>query len=739
MTLLKRQQTYYVEGEPVCHSCAAAELSRLLRAMEVRVSKRVRGNLEVMLRRLRSVDKVASFLSSKFRPSQNPAITLYDQIQATTEDVRRTPLEGIPIPPEFAQVLRRHGITSLLPIQTKALEAGLMEGENLLVVSGTTSGKSLVGELAGVTAALKGKTYIYLSPLVALANQKYHEYRERYGPLGLRVAIRVGMSSIDVGDDALVVVDDEVEGANIIVASYEGFDFLLRSGIGKRIGDVGVVVIDEIQMVADPDRGPEVDGLLARLRTLYPKAQIVALSATVGNPEELAYELRLKPVIMRGRPVPLQRHLILVISELDKIRMIADLARDEYQKKSSFGYRGQTIVFTNSRRNTHVIATELKRRGISARAYHAGMTYYQRRQVEESFAAGKIAAVVTTAALAAGVDFPASTVIFESLLMGNKMLSVAEFTQMLGRAGRLGKHDMGKAVILAEIGRRYFGEEPKTEEEAALDLLNNPLEEVQPEATYEQSIDQLLATLSCFNSITRDRLKRAYQRLLSRTVSFDEALRFLKQHKLAEQHGNYISATELGRAAAISYFSASNVAAIQQYPYDDAEELSIMFHPLTNVYLSPRLQAEIEHSLRTHFATRLFSGPVLDLMSARSRRAIKKLPRWVLQTFSKWNLKFFNCRCKESPFCDHGMWTLSRMVLDLRYQGLTPSQISSHFLKQYELFIYPGDCFDFLEQQVHVLEGIRRIAETLGRYELADSAERTIARIERPQEADNFE
>jgi superfamily II helicase len=190
--------------------------------------------------------------------------------------------------------------------------------------------------------------------------------------------------------------------------------------------------------------------------------------------------------------------------------------------------------------------------------------------------------------------------------------------------------------------------------------------------------------------------------------------------------------TELGRAAAISYFSASNVAAIQEHRHNSADDLSVRLEPLRNVYLSPRLQSEIERSLRTRFATRLFAGAVLDLMSAKRSRRLKRLPKWVLRTFSKWTVDFFNCRCSENPFCDCGNWSVSKAVLELRYRGLTPSQINSTFLEEYELFIYPGDIFGFLDNQVHILQGINRVAEVIGRYELAENAAKIIEAIENP-------
>ena len=104
----------------------------------------------------------------------------------------------------------------------------------------------------------------------------------------------------------------------------------------------------------------------------------------------------------------------------------------------------------------------------------------------------------------------------------------------------------------------------------------------------------------------------------------------------------------------------------------------------------------------------------------------------VLRTFSKWTVDFFNCRCKENPFCDCGIWTVSKAVLELRYRGLTPSQINATFLEEYELFIYPGDIFGFLDNQVHILQGINRVAEVIGRYELAENAAKVIEAIENP-------
>ncbi|MDY7081502.1 MAG: helicase-related protein, partial [Halobacteria archaeon] len=117
----------------------------------------------------------------------------------------------------------------------------------------------------------------------------------------------------------------------------------------------------------------------------------------------------------------------------EKPDIVDRLVKREFNRKSSKGYRGQTIVFTNSRRRCHELAGRIE---TSAAAYHAGLSHDERKGIERSFENGDIAAVVTTAALGAGVDFPASQVIFERMAMGIEWLSVQEFEQMLGRAGR---------------------------------------------------------------------------------------------------------------------------------------------------------------------------------------------------------------------------------------------------------------------------------------------------------------
>jgi len=141
---------------------------------------------------------------------------------------------------------------------------------------------------------------IFLVPLVALAYQKYERFLQKYGHL-TDVSIITGTSRIQVRDNRRTA--NRNRDAGILVATYEGVDHLMRLGV--TLTGVGTVVIDEVQMLEDKERGHRVDGLIARLKFVSPKAQFLYLSATIGHPKVLADKLDCRLVRYDERPVSL--------------------------------------------------------------------------------------------------------------------------------------------------------------------------------------------------------------------------------------------------------------------------------------------------------------------------------------------------------------------------------------------------------------------------------------------------
>lgn len=731
VTVLGKDNTFYTHGDKLCWNCVKQELDKELQFRSARISVDMKKQLWNILYSKKDLESILTILSPSFDPSRDTSITLFDTIEAD-EKPKTMSLEELPLPLKLIQVLSNSGIVQLLPVQVAAIEAGLLKGESLLVVSSTTSGKTLIGELAGLPKALEGKKMIYLAPLVALANQKYLEFKTKYEKLGIKTAIRVGMSKIDVGEEELVIVDDEVSNANLISATYEALDYLLRSQRYHELGEVKTIIIDEVQMLADEERGPELEGIIIRLRDLYPEAQIICLSATVSNAEELAESLGLKPVVSNSRPVPLERHLVLAMNSNEKIRFIEKLVRSEFKKVSKFGFHGQTIVFTYSRRGAHRLAEILRDRGITAEAYHAGLTYAQRKRIETGFALGIISTVVSTAALGAGVDFPASQVIFESLTQGREWLTVSDFEQMSGRAGRYGKHERGKAVILVEPGFRYNAAQEETEDEVAMNLLRGKIEKVYPSYTLEQCAEQLLASICMRENASLKDWKDVYEKLMGETVGFDDVLAHLERNGMISKNGSVLTVTPLGRAASISFLPPGEAVFVKNNIDMDPLELAIRLEAFESVYLSSRLQGELNRAYNTNFPTRFFSGAVLDIMAASRTKKTKKLEKWVLDLFAKWTLEIFSCNCKDNPFCECGQVTLAKKIVELRFQGLRPSQISQILNEAYELYVYAGDIFGYLNNLIHRLRAISRIAEILKKEILVEQIQTIIEKVERP-------
>ncbi|MFB6124830.1 MAG: DEAD/DEAH box helicase [Halanaeroarchaeum sp.] len=474
-------------AEYLCPDCATRELEREL-SFTGEFTPAAQERLEELLLEVRDLDRITNLLQGNL----DAELTKFDEISATTDEVDPVPVDSLSLHPGVQSLLEDR-FDTLLPVQSLSVENGLLDGDDQLVVSATATGKTLVGEMAGLHRLLSGKgKLLFLVPLVALANQKHEDFEAEYGHLA-DVTIRVGASRIRDGGGRFDA------GADVIVGTYEGIDHALRTG--KDLGDIGTVVIDEVHTLQDEDRGHRLDGLITRLQHYteqraerqreYQGAQWIYLSATVGNPGHLAQHLGARLVEFEERPVPIERHVTFA-DQPEKARIENKLVRREFDRKSSKGYHGQTIIFTNSRRRCHEISRKLE---YPSAAYHAGLDYGKRKQVERQFADQELAAVVTTAALAAGVDFPASQVVFDTLAMGIEWLSVQEFEQMLGRAGRPDYHDRGKVYLLVEPDARYHGSMEATEDEIAFGLLKGDMEDVVAHYDEGAAVEETLANL----------------------------------------------------------------------------------------------------------------------------------------------------------------------------------------------------------------------------------------------------
>lgn len=205
------------------------------------------------------------------------------------------------IPQEIYSILSERNILELRPCQHKSINAGLFDYQNLLVCTPTASGKTLVAEMAFLNSILShtGKA-IYIVPLKALASEKFNEFKRKYGHL-FRIARSIGDTESS---------EDYLANYDLIITTSEKLDSLIRHH-APWIREVKVVIIDEIHLLNDTTRGPTLEIVITILRSLLKNIQLIGLSATIGNPQELADWLNAKLVADDWRPVKLNKGVYL--------------------------------------------------------------------------------------------------------------------------------------------------------------------------------------------------------------------------------------------------------------------------------------------------------------------------------------------------------------------------------------------------------------------------------------------
>ena len=354
------------------------------------------------------------------------------------------------------------GINSLFPPQAEALP-NTLKGRNLMLAVPTASGKSLVAYITlanRLIGDLSGQRGIYIVPLKALASEKYEELKEVCSSVGLKVGLAIGDRSSETS---------LVENSDVLVCTSEKLDSMLRSK-PSLLDDIGIVVADEFHLMQDPSRGPTLEILLSRIRHSSSRVQILALSATVGNAQELSEWLEADLVTSNWRPIALYSGTLTGLDMKyhsvespgsdfnlpEPKRLEGSVQKNLHSMMNDTIEMGkQMLVFVSSRSSAQKEARELSDhlktklesgdldfteavveswtsmsqqlwRGEDGSAtvkalsnsvrggvgfHHAGLTSSQRKVIENGFRSGNLQCIVATPTLAQGVNLPASRVV----------------------------------------------------------------------------------------------------------------------------------------------------------------------------------------------------------------------------------------------------------------------------------------------------------------------------------------
>ena len=499
---------------------------------------------------------------------------------------------------DIVDALNEQGYVTLHPPQAEALPKALA-GENLVVAVPTASGKSLIAYITALKAIIeKGKKVLYIVPLKALASEKKDDMDKFASRLGFKTAISIG----DLDSE-----DRWLNDADFIVATSEKADSLIRHG-SKLIDDIGLVIADEIHLIHDPSRGPTLEVALTKLKRKHGEMQIIALSATISNANDLAMWLDADLVKMDWRPIPLHEGVYYnwEVTFENGVSFDVPQGKDDIWEmvKQTIDDGGQCIIFVNSRRSTESLAVKYSpnMKAIGGRqlsdeersviegdadstslgrklsaciacgmAFHnAGLTARQRKYVEDNFRNGNIKCIVATPTLAAGINLPARRVIvrdtkrFESN-SGNTPIPVMEIKQMCGRAGRPGYDPFGEAILVAKSYDDYenlMDNYVQCDTESIMSKLGN-------EKVLRNHVLGLIATGDAGSaedviSFIRDTFYGSESELYGIESAVENIIDFLVEQGMAERFGDDVGILPFGKRVSDLYIDPESAVILRE-------------------------------------------------------------------------------------------------------------------------------------------------------------------------------
>ncbi|VVB85520.1 ATP-dependent DNA helicase Hel308 [uncultured archaeon] len=521
------------------------------------------------------------------------------------------------------------GITELYPPQASAVEAGLLSGKNIVAAIPTASGKTLLAEFAMLKSVLdknKPGKALYIVPLRALASEKYERFRtfeiiKKENGRGISTGIATG--DFDASGDWLGQFD-------IIVATSEKADSLLRNKT-RWLEEITVIIADEIHLIDSPDRGPTLEIVIAKLRQINPDMQIIALSATIGNADEIAKWLNASLVVSDWRPIILKEGVFFgsAINFGDRSqREVREKFRDATISllADTVVEGGQCLIFESSRKNSEGMAaragtsisslltgvTKEKLSLIAAEVretsevdttrklalciengsafHHAGLISEQRKLIEDGFRNGIIKVISATPTLAAGLNLPARRVIIKGYRrydanFGLTPIPVLEYKQMAGRAGRPRLDPYGESVLIAKT----YDELEELMQHYVLASVEKIWSKLGSEnalrthilstiATgFAQNMDELLAFMGGTFYSTQ-------QEPWSLKAVIEKVIAFLVEKKfVVENHGLF--ATRLGELVSRLYIDPMSASIILE-GMEKIEEKGMLYNELTLLHLA---------------------------------------------------------------------------------------------------------------------------------------------------------
>ncbi|MHA1281887.1 MAG: DEAD/DEAH box helicase [Promethearchaeota archaeon] len=534
---------------------------------------------------------------------------------------------------KILRALFNNKIFELREIQKDAIKKGLFFRKSFLICAPSGSGKTLIGELGAIHNILQGfGKSIYLVPFKALATEKYFYFKKNYQKYGIKIELSIGDYDID---------DSILKDADLIITTYEKMDSILRNFREKDwINEISTVIIDEVHVIGDSDRGPRLESLIVRMNEYLHNPQLICLSATIANPEffnKWLNSLGNHTILIKSNKRPVELFYKIEITQ-NKDSTIKKITRKTLEN------HGQILIFLNSRKSAQQMALTLRpivnktfqkkeleeykylekklsdihggnkelrqlvKYGIAF--HHAGLLPKERLLIENYYKKGVIKVICCTTTLSAGINLPARVVILKDFKKYTtsgynirdfsgfyengdgfsyfKPFSANEVFQMLGRAGRPGLDSIGYGFILVkDIEERMW-----VEDFYFHSLLNKPI----------PKYNNLISGLNKISILKEQVLLRIYE---EKKISIEKIKNFFEKtyfwHCFKEK--NKSAKIPLEQLLMIKEISPSNILKLHSNPNHLKQILSEQYQ----VKISELSSNSISGYVKTHYGVYICS------------------------------------------------------------------------------------------------------------------------------------
>jgi ATP-dependent Lhr-like helicase len=324
--------------------------------------------------------------------------------------------------PRIRQTIADRGFEGLSEAQELAVPE-VVAGRHVLLIAPTGTGKTESAMLPVFNGLLHGTSggfsAIYVTPLRALNRDILARMEWWCGQLGLSVGVRHGdTTQAERRKQALHPPDLVITTPESLQAIFMG------KTLRKHLKGVKYVIVDEIHELAGSKRGAQLSVALERIRTYAGEFQRIGLSATVGNPDEVA-------LFLCG-PRPFAVVQVPVAKSLDLRVVYAGEQFDAQARcvEQALDPSGSNLVFTNTRVTAEALGHALYRRG-DVEVHHGSLSREVRMDAEERFKTGQVSTLIATSSMELGIDIGH----VEHVVQFGSPREVSRLVQRVGRAG----------------------------------------------------------------------------------------------------------------------------------------------------------------------------------------------------------------------------------------------------------------------------------------------------------------